>query len=174
MDKVVIANDLSFAVILKPDGSVLTDAYVDGAAASAVPAVDGETLSRAASDAASTFAANAGYRSPIDFRALGVEIDGLKVYRDVYYTQPLGVRPIPESGAAGSSYLLAHLGQDEYCVLGDNSPISEDSRTWSRGPSVPTRLVVGKPFIVFFSVREVDWGPWRFPVPDPSGMRYIR
>jgi len=80
MDKVVIANDLSFAVILKPDGSVLTDAYVDGAAASAVPAVDGETLSRAASDAASTFAANAGYRSPIDFRALGVEIRSDDIY----------------------------------------------------------------------------------------------
>lgn len=34
------------------------------------------------------------------------------------------------------------LGQAEYFLLGDNSPVSIDSRTW--GP-VPTRLIVGVP-----------------------------
>lgn len=37
------------------------------------------------------------------------------------------------------------LGKDEYFVLGDNSPVSIDSRTW--GP-IPERLIVGVPMSV--------------------------
>jgi signal peptidase I len=104
----------------------------------------------------------------IGTRGLGLEIDEVKVYRDVYYTDPIG----PKYHVRADS--SACLGRDEYYVLGDNSPVSEDSRTWARGPAVPATLVVGKPFLVLFAMREVDLGPWRFPVPDPTRMRYIR
>jgi len=73
---------------------------------------------------------------------LGVEISKLRVFRDVYYTRPTGMlarwgfdRPV-------------RLGPQEYYVLGDNSPISDDSRSWPDGAGVPEALLVGKPLVV--------------------------
>lgn len=63
-----------------------------------------------------------------------IEIDRLQVFRDVYYTPPN--RPV------GS--VARRLGPDEYFVLGDNSPISVDSRSWMGGETVPRRLFVGR------------------------------
>ena len=64
--------------------------------------------------------------------ALGVEglevtVGDLRVYRDVYYTDPVGSR-----GHRGSSRPVP-LGAGQYYVLGDNSPVSEDSRHWPAG-----------------------------------------
>ncbi len=61
---------------------------------------------------------------------LAVEIQDLRVYRDVYY---------------GGSPSLKGLGGGEYYVLGDNSPISDDSRAWPDGGGVDAKLLVGKP-----------------------------
>jgi signal peptidase I len=58
----------------------------------------------------------------------------LQVYRDVYYTPPK--RPVAS--------LARQLGPDEYFILGDNSPISVDSRSWMGGETVPARLLVGR------------------------------
>lgn len=77
----------------------------------------------------------------IGSRGLGVELRHVRVYRDVYYTRPLG--PTARWGLDKP----ATLGPDEYFVLGDNSPISDDSRTWPFGPAVPAKLLVGKPFL---------------------------
>jgi type IV secretory pathway protease TraF len=67
-------------------------------------------------------------------QGLAVRLDNLTLYRDLYYgTQAVGVRP-PLTGAW-------RLAADEYFLLGDNAPVSLDSRRW--GP-VPRRLVVGK------------------------------
>jgi signal peptidase I len=99
---------------------------------------------------------------------LGVEICDLRVYRDVYYTHPIGLR---------GRWALdepVRLEAEEYFVLGDNSPISEDSRTWPGGPAVSAKLLVGKPLVVHFPARLVAVGPWRFQVPDPARIRYIR
>lgn len=72
---------------------------------------------------------------------LGATLRGLRVDRDIYYDRPTGVlarwgfdRPV-------------RLGPREYFVLGDNSPISDDSRSWLLGPGVPEELVVGKPVV---------------------------
>ena len=70
-----------------------------------------------------------------------------------------------------------HLGADDFFVLGDNSPVSNDSRFWSEGPVVRGSMFVGKPFLVHLPGqlvplkvfgRSVCW------VPDPRRIRYIR
>lgn len=101
-------------------------------------------------------------------KGLGLEIQDVKVFRDVYYTHPAGPH-----GRWGLQKPV-QLGRDEYFVLGDNSAISEDSRTWEVGPGVPRAYLLGKPFLVHFPSRPVKIGPWKIQVPDPAEIRYIR
>jgi len=61
-----------------------------------------------------------------------VSLEGLVLYRDAYYDSPT-----MRNAADAIS-----LGRGEYFLLGDNAPISVDSRRW--GP-VPGRLLLGKP-----------------------------
>jgi len=107
---------------------------------------------------------------PFSLGASGVSLKvfDLKVFRDVYYASP--VRP-------GASWGIDHkaiLGPEEYFVMGDNSPISEDSRTWATGPGLPAGLLFAKPILVHLPGERVPLGPWDFPVPDPRAIRYIR
>jgi len=99
---------------------------------------------------------------------LGVILDGLRVLRDVYFNQPVGV------DARWAVEKPVVLGPDEYFVLGDNSPISQDSRTWPSGPAVNRRMLIGRPMLVWFPARQVRLGPWSLQVPDPAEIRYIR
>jgi len=104
----------------------------------------------------------------IGVRHLEVEIGDLRLYRDVYYTCPLG--PNAQWGGDRPCY----LGAGEYFVLGDNSPISQDSRAWLQSPAVPDTLLVGKPFCVSLSTRRISWGRMTFVVPVLTRIRYIR
>jgi len=104
----------------------------------------------------------------IGSQGLQVRLRDFRVYRDVYYTRPVG---------ADGRWALDQpqpLKAGEYFVLGDNSPISLDSRTWPEGAAVPAMLLVGKPLLVHFPVHRVEWGDWIFQVPDPRKIRYIR
>jgi signal peptidase I len=83
----------------------------------------------------------------IGAKGLGVVLEHLRVYRDVYYTHPIG--PDARWGVDRD----VRLGPDEFFVLGDNSPISQDSRTWPEGPALARRLLVGKPFLVVSASR---------------------
>ena len=78
----------------------------------------------------SSAAAPRGVDSPLAVAANGglVQLEELQLYRDVYYE--------------AFSKEVVQLGDDEYYLLGDNAPISIDSRRW--GP-VPGRLLIGKP-----------------------------
>ena len=104
----------------------------------------------------------------IGSRGLGVELTELKLLRDIYYTPPRGIY---SRWALDQPYQLA---DDEYLMLGDNSPLSEDSRFWPESPAIPASLLVGKPLLVHLPSRRIDLGWGAFNVPDFGAMRYIR
>ena len=99
---------------------------------------------------------------------LNIAIFDLQVFRDVYYTDPLGLRA---AAGVGSQYRLA---DDEYYALGDNSPDSLDSRFLSAGPAIAGKLLVGKPLAVYFPSRWWSLGGLRFQIPEITRIRYIR
>jgi signal peptidase I len=103
----------------------------------------------------------------IGVQGLGLVIDHLRVYRDVYYVMPPASEP-------GGDVLPFTLGANEYFVVGDNSPISEDSRTWTENRFVDHNSLVGKPFVVIYPACEISLGRWHIQVPDLLRIRYIR
>ncbi len=116
-----------------------------------------------------------GGDSPIALGVAGpgsVVVERLRVYRDIYYTSYLSPAPVAARGV-GQPVVL---GSNEYFMLGDNSPVSCDSRFWSASPVVPGDFLLGKPFLVHLPGelmpleilgRVVCW------VPDPRRIRYI-
>jgi signal peptidase I len=82
----------------------------------------------------------------------------IAIFRDIHYTEKLV--NLPESGRATQGHPLK-LEKDEFFVLGDNSPLSLDSRWWSepgkRNNAPPYRLgivprdyLVGKALLVIW------------------------
>lgn len=98
---------------------------------------------------------------------LRAEIDRIRLERDLYYTRPTGLL-----GRWGVDKPY-RLGADEYFVLGDNSPVSDDSRSWPAGPGVPGHLLVGRPLAACPTAASGWWG-WPVQLPAPWRMRYIR
>ncbi len=81
----------------------------------------------------------AGTARPVSIgvRGLDLRLGTLTLYRDIYHSDhAVGVRP-PRAARW-------QLGPNEYFLLGDNAPVSLDSRLW--GP-LPGRLLVGKPLL---------------------------
>jgi hypothetical protein len=64
----------------------------------------------------------------------GVEVTGLRVWRDAYYLDPQGL-PRPWK-------MSAPQVKGEFALLGDNQPVSIDSRTWEAG-WVGRRAILG-------------------------------
>jgi signal peptidase I len=89
-----------------------------------------------------------GNATPLSIGAidLEVQVSRLQIYRDVYYT--------PATRASDSKSCL--LGADEYYVLGDNSPISHDSRPWMGCEIVRGSLLVGRPLALFRRHENAD------------------
>lgn len=102
-------------------------------------------------------------------RQLRARVTELKLFRDVYYTSGEGHR--------GFDAPLT-LGPEEYFVLGDNSPVSRDSRSWPSGKVLTSGMLLGKPFLVHLPSRQerVKLGRWQMDIriPEFSEMRYIR
>ena len=97
-----------------------------------------------------------------------VSVTELMLHRDVHYTRGRAVHGVEED---------YQLRPGELFVLGDNSPVSLDSRGWEEG-AVPERLLVGKPFVVHLPSRPgtLSWGAGSTTVriPDPSRVRWVR
>ena len=114
--------------------------------------------------------------SPVAFGVVGVgkaEVRDLCVKRDVYYTEALAQTPRRPFGVE----VPFTLGENEYFVLGDNSPVSNDSRFWPGSPVVTAGHLVGKPFLVHLPSQTVPlrvFGKSLYWIPDPREIRYIR
>jgi signal peptidase I len=118
---------------------------------------------------------NTSGESPVALgvRAGSLVVGDLRLYRDVHYTSSLASTPRRPYGV-DSPY---RLGKDEFFVLGDNSPVSNDSRFWLASPVVPGELFLGKPFLVHLPGQVVPlkvFGRSVYWVPDPREIRYIR
>ncbi|MEP3477888.1 MAG: S26 family signal peptidase [Fuerstiella sp.] len=103
------------------------------------------------------------------FKVVGgkLRVTELRLFRDVYYT------PGRRRNAVQSDCVVP---QGHYFVMGDNSPVSSDSRNWSQ-PFVPDHLLIGKPFIVHLPSRPgaVNSGGSRLSLrlPDFRRIRLI-
>tara|TARA_R110002111_G_scaffold126741_5_gene191465 strand:- start:44297 stop:46030 length:1734 start_codon:yes stop_codon:yes gene_type:complete len=108
-------------------------------------------------------------RVPVRFGANGghLQLSSLKLYRDIHYTRGKALHAVNEP---------YQLDQQSYFVLGDNSPVSLDSRSWSDG-KVDCKYLLGKPFLVHLPSRqgEVKIGDrvGHIRIPDLSRIRYI-
>ncbi len=95
-------------------------------------------------------------------------VSRLRVYRDIYYTRGMGRNAIDQP---------IQLGEDEFFVLGDNSPGSNDGRNWLQG-AIQRSQLIGKPFVVHLPSRpgRISLGGFTryIRVPDFSRIRYIR
>ena len=96
-----------------------------------------------------------------------LRISELRLFRDVYYT------PGRRRNAVSSNCVVP---ANSYFVMGDNSPVSSDSRNWDQ-PFVPDHLLIGKPFIVHLPSRPgaVNSGGGRLSLrlPDFKRIRLI-
>ena len=93
----------------------------------------------------------------------------LRLWRDVHYTQ---------AGTNGVGGAVVRLGPDQYFVLGDNSPRSEDSRFWPNQGAVPAQHLLGKPFLVHLPSRVMTWEAFgqhtQYQGPDWNRLRWLR
>lgn len=109
-------------------------------------------------------------RHPVRFGATGLtaRVDEIELYRDVYYT--------PQQTRHGVSEPY-ELNADEFFVLGDNSPVSHDSRRWEAAP-VPKNLLVGKPFLVHLPSKpgqlKVGAREVQLRLPDVERIRLLK
>jgi hypothetical protein len=80
----------------------------------------------------------------IAVRGIGVQVSALRVWRDVYYLDPQGL-PLPWKADAS-------LASDQFAALGDNQPVSIDSRNWD--PSgIPRSSIRGLVYRPFWAAR---------------------
>ena len=101
-------------------------------------------------------------------RGLDVHIDQLKLYRDVYYTA---------TRARNGVNRPHELEDDEYFVMGDNSPVSHDSRRWDEAP-VHRSLLLGKPFLVHLPSKpgrlRIGSREMHLRMPDTARIRFLK
>ncbi|HUE73029.1 MAG TPA: signal peptidase I, partial [Pirellulaceae bacterium] len=128
-------------------------------------------------------AADYGDLTPVGIAAekVGVRLSEMQVFRDVYYIAQKNdgsgeyevdqILPkiarleeflrsprlwTDEAFLAGRGHVEFELGPDQFFPLGDNSPASQDARTWPRGARIPTNnyverdLLIGKAMFVYW------------------------
>lgn len=117
------------------------------------------------------------------FGSGNLAISHIAIYKDIYYTS--SKRGNGESDGRATEGRPFTLGKDEFFVLGDNSPNSEDGRWWDqpgkgnngityRAGVVPRDYLVGKALFVYW---PSGFKPFKgFPIgiiPNVGKMRFI-
>jgi len=82
----------------------------------------------------------------------------------------------PDAGAEAAAGISSQwkLSESEYFLIGDDSQLSDDSRTWRSGPGVSAQLIIGQPVIVHLPARSASLFGRSIHVPDLARVRYIR
>ncbi len=129
-------------------------------------AIDGQTVATVPYERAEPVPPSS---CPVAIAADGADVTvrNLRLYRDVYYTEP---PPLSDGERRPSR---TNVGRNEYFVLGDNSAVSEDSRTWPRPGVVDAKLLLGKPLVAIPSAALWPWHGGHFQVPNLLAIRYI-
>ena len=110
-------------------------------------------------------------------------LKGVKLFRDTHYTYNLEGTNHKALGSPMNP-LLSRLKKDEYYVLGDNSPASNDSRFWNapgygngketfRTGIVPKDYLIGRAFMVFWPSKTVKYDDFRDNLPNLMDIRIL-
>lgn len=99
---------------------------------------------------------------------LDLEVRDMVISRDAYYL------PTPDALKTDRTDRPTVLEPNEYFVLGDNSPISVDSRSWGTIKGVPSEMLFGKPVLAIGHRVPAKVGPPASAIPHPAAIRYIR
>jgi signal peptidase I len=106
----------------------------------------------------------------LEFEDLSVKIDRIQIDRDIYY------RSDASRSWVGRNPQGFQLGHDEYFMLGDNSAVSNDSRSWNVA-GISRRLLIGKPVFVHLPMRagrgKMAGRTWQWNWPDWQRIRRI-
>jgi signal peptidase I len=110
-----------------------------------------------------------GVGRPVQIEAAGVaaSVRNFALYRDIHYSgrgsRAVGGEPV-------------RLGAEQYFVLGDNSPNSEDSRFWP-ADAVTADQLLGPAFLVYLPSRPLRWQGagrlWQCQLPDLARIRWL-
>ncbi|MBI1871401.1 MAG: signal peptidase I [Chlamydiae bacterium] len=82
-----------------------------------------------------------------------------EIFKEIYYTNTeVMKRPSGTEGQYGLEGIPVQVPPDHYFVLGDNSPVSRDSRWWG---FVPRENLIGKAFMIYWPIPRFkvfkDW-----------------
>ncbi len=106
-----------------------------------------------------------------------VNVSHLKIRRDIYYTADPGPGGVDFALETDRSRIL-DLQDDQFFMLGDNSPRSKDGRYWRPENYVDRRLLIGKALFVYWphSFNYVELGSKKIPFPfwpNFERMRFV-
>ena len=106
---------------------------------------NGQTLVRHDYERAADSQAEPRHPLAIGARGIGLAVEGLVVWRDIYYLDPQG---LPRRWEATSP-----LAADQFALLGDNQPVSIDSRHWNP-PGLSRAAIRGCVYLPFWAASR--------------------
>lgn len=113
-------------------------------------------------------------------------LSNLKLSRDIHYTSTSSRGVLRHASPLFFPERVVTLGDDEFFVLGDNSPLSADARFWlddidlpaedlyAAAGRVPGRFMLGRAMVVYWPAGERPMKSMPPVLPNFREMRFIR